>query len=141
MPYTNGPIFRTSNYYWKFWMKTYCRDIVCVAFQSLDTAFGLIVPHLCSQDLSVKAPDHHTYIQSEISKGKKKRGQKEDLSSVIIRTSNQIWLITTSKVIDTVNTFLMGIQCKIRIGGAKIPNLERMQDQCIISIIIKNEGN
>ena len=46
MPYSNSTIFRTCYYYGKFRMKAYSRDIVCVAFQCLDTTFGLIVPHL-----------------------------------------------------------------------------------------------
>uniref|UniRef100_A0A7C8ZC66 Uncharacterized protein n=1 Tax=Opuntia streptacantha TaxID=393608 RepID=A0A7C8ZC66_OPUST len=36
-----------------------------------------------------------------------------DLCRVIIRTSYQVWLVTTSEVINTVNPFQMGIQRKI----------------------------
>lgn len=46
MPYTNCTIFRSRNYNRKLRMKTYGRDIVCMAFKSLDTTFSLIVPHL-----------------------------------------------------------------------------------------------
>lgn len=48
-----------------------------------------------------------------------------DLGGVIIRTSNKVRPVTTSEVINTIHTFKMGIQSKIWIWRAQIPDLKR----------------
>ena len=63
MPDTNCPILRTSNNNWKFRMETNCRNVVCVAFQCLNTTLGLVVPYLHPWNLFVKSSSTFIYDQ------------------------------------------------------------------------------
>lgn len=84
MPYADSSVFRSCNYYGKFRMKAYCRNIVCVAFERLDTAFSLIIPNLLNypQNFIIITP-----VQTQHS-DKLIISMVADLGSVIIRTSN-----------------------------------------------------
>lgn len=103
MPYAKSPILWASNYNGKVRMEADSRNIMCMAFKCLNTALCLVIPDLipreCMSRKLCKA------VKSKFVMNMK----KADLRSLIIRTSNQIWPITTSKVIDTIYTLWMGL--------------------------------
>nr|ACR34025.1 unknown [Zea mays] len=80
MPYTNCTIFGSSNDYRELRMETNSRNVMCMPFKCLNTAFRLVIPDLCSG---------------------------------VIRTSNQIGPVTTSEVVNTIDTLLMSIKCEV----------------------------
>ena len=126
VPDTNSSILRTSDYVGKLGMNTNGSNIICMAFQNLDTTFGFIVPYLFLNMINQVNIFKQFRPFEEITTRYISEFLVANLSSAIIRTTDQKHFIVTGadEVFNAVDPFRMCIQCKIWRSRIHIPYLK-----------------
>jgi hypothetical protein len=117
----NGAIFGAGDDERKRRMEAGNRHVVSVAFESLHAGLVLVIPHL-------EQPDPDKTTNQITVRGRRadptRERERGERSALVVGTADDVGLVTTGEVLDSVDTLIVAFQSEVGNGRAQTPHLD-----------------